>query len=466
MFKINNRIFFIFILLFMLLSTTCFAAFTSSEDAKLEIVENNTCTVNIQDKATFERKLISYDLEKKVLNLQLTVTNTSLPIFNEPTEIFLVIDNSLSMRNNKVTDTKTRLETVTDSAKNFATELLENENVKIGVVSFSTNTDVSKEGTIEDATLKTVPTSNKETVLSSITEIANGELGDRTNIDAGITLANQNFSKDCKSKYLILLTDGVPNTAVGGPTSTYSGDVATKTKSKLQSIANSGVTIYSVMTGVSSNLKPLPDSKTYKELAEEIFGTSQNPTVGEFYYISDSEIETTICTTILGKFLDTSANTFTNLKINEYFPQNIVDNFEFSYVTQPTKGTISPTIDLQSNSIVWSFDKLEPKESATVIYQLKLKDSIDENILNLVLNTNEKVEITANEIKTDDGNNMLVSRVAPKIKVTLPKDNTVATENIPQTGYNSKLFFLVIIACVVLGITTIKYHLVNKKLKH
>lgn len=468
MLKFNKKILFVFTVLFILLSTTCLAATTSSANAKLEVVENNTCTVNIQNTATYERKLVSYDLEKKELNFRLQVTNTASPIFNEPAEIFLVIDNSKSMRQN-VTTSKTRLQAVTDSAKTFATELLKNENVKIGVVSFSTG-DVATEGTMKDATLKTVPTANKETVLSSITAIANGELGDRTNIDAGITLANQNFSKDCKSKYLILLTDGVPNTTTNGVKFTYSGETATQTKAKLQSIAKSGVTIYSVMTGIpDTDIEPTT-GKAYKALAEEIFGTTTKPTVGEFYYITDDKIESTICTTILGKFLDTSKNTLTNLNIHEFLPQEIVDNYDFSYITKPTKGTISPKINTEDNSIIWSIDKLEPKESATVSYKLKLKDNIDDKILDVVLNTNEKVEITANEIKTADGTNKLVSKVTPKVRVTMPKvevpkDNTVAEEKIPQTGNTPILFFIVTITIITLVFCGVRYYIINRDVR-
>ncbi len=463
MLKLNKKILFVFTILFILLSTTCLAASTSSENAKLEIVENNVCTVNIQDTATYERKLISYDLEKKELNFQLKVTNNSLPIFNEPAEIFLVIDNSKSM-NQDVTTSKTRLQAVTDSAKNFATELLKNENVKIGVVSFSTG-DLDKEGTLNDATLRTVPTANKEAVLSSIASIANGKLGDRTNIDAGITIANQNFSNDCKSKYLILLTDGVPNTTSDGIKYTYSGETAKRTKAKLQSIAKSGVTIYSVMTGVSAETVETTSGKTYKTLAEEIFGTTTKPTVGEFYYISDKEIENTICTTILGKFLDTSKNTLTNLNINEFFTKEIVDNFDFSYTSKPTIGSISPKINTENNSILWIIDKLEPKQSATVTYKLKLKDNIDTKILDVVLNTNEKVEITAKEIKTNDGSNKLVSKVTPKVKVTIPKDNTIAEEKIPQTGTTLTFFTVTFIVFIVLAFSAIKYYIINRNLK-
>ena len=184
MFKNKKKIITVIITMLLITSSVCFAATTNSEKAKLEIVENNICTININDIATFEKKIIDYNLEKKEITLQLKVTNINEPVFNKPTEIMFVIDNSTSMKD-EVSTGVNRLKAVTDSAKQLATELLKNELVKIGVVKFSTGSD---EGTITDATLISTPTSDKETVLSSINSIADGELGIRTNIDAGITV--------------------------------------------------------------------------------------------------------------------------------------------------------------------------------------------------------------------------------------------------------------------------------------
>ena len=140
-----------------------------------------------------------------------------------------------------------------------------------------------------------------------------------------------------------------------------------------------------------------------------------------------------------------------------------VDNFEFSYVTKPTKGTISPTIDLQNNLITWTIDKLEPQETANVIYKLKVKENVDTKILNVVLNTNEKVEITANEIKTADGSNTLTSTVTPKVKLSL--DTTTADTTIPQTGDTNTMYIvigIVLVAAIALGI---KLYFTNKEVK-
>ena len=451
--KIQNKLKLVSILsvLLILVSTTCFAA-TSNKDVKMEIVENNVCTIKINDYTNFEKKITDYDLEKKEITIGLKVTNTAEPVFDKPTEIFLVIDNSLSMRDD-VTATENRLKVVTDSAKKFATELLKNENVKIGIVKFSTG---ENEGSITDATLLTTPTANSETVMNSISSIANGELGPRTNIDAGITLASQNFSAACECKYIILLTDGVPNTAIDGPILTYSGEVETKTKAKLLSLENAGAKIFAMMTGVQ-NVEEPTTGYTYKELAERVFGTSEEPTVGKFYYIPDTQIEKTVCETILEDMAPGNDSTLTNLKIYDYFPQEIVDNFNFSYVSRPTKGTISEDIDLQNNMIVWSIDKLEPGESATVSYKLTLKENVNDNVINKILNTNTKVDITADELE-----NVISSDVSPKIRLIKNTPN-VAPTPIPQTGTTSTIYILAFVFVTLAIVFGTKIFIINRK---
>ena len=60
MFKTNKKIFLVFIALFVLLTTTCFATDADLKNAKLEIIESNVCNINIQDKATLEIKSSKY----------------------------------------------------------------------------------------------------------------------------------------------------------------------------------------------------------------------------------------------------------------------------------------------------------------------------------------------------------------------------------------------------------------------
>lgn len=482
MLKTKKKIITALIVLLLLVSTTCLAATTSSEKAKLEIVENNVCTIKMSETATFEKKIVDYNLEKKELTIGLRVTNTAEPITNAPYEIVFVIDNSESMKQNEVRDGVTRLQEVTNSAKTLATKLLENENTQISVVSFSTSTHkdaeghVDREGTLEDAILRNELTSDSTTILASIDKIATDDLqGPRTNIDAGLQIAQTCFSKENNNKYIILLTDGVPNTAVGGITFTYSAETATKTKATLKALDDAGINVISAMIGLNPSVVESTTNLTYKALAEEIFGTQENPTVGQFYYVADKDIEDSICETIYSNIVDTTSTTLTNVDIYDYFPQEIIDNFDFSYVASPTLGTVSSTLDLENRRIIWHIDELGPQASGNLSYKLTLKPEIDEKIIDVVLDTNEKVDITANEITTEDGSNTLTSDVTPKVKVTLDKpetpvqpdtpDTTVAPEEIPQTGISSTsmlVFSIVVIAGIAFGI---RYYLISKKIK-
>ena len=463
MLKSTKKIIFAIIAILLVISTTCLAATTSSEKAKLEIVENNICTIKINDFATFEKKIVDYNLEKKELTIGLSIKNTAEVVTNAPFEVVLVIDNSLSMIENKVTTDTTRLKAVTDSAKKLTEKLFENENMKVAFVSFSTG---DNEGTITDAKLRTKLTSDSRAVLSSINEIATDTTqGPRTNIDAGLQVAKTCFSETENNKYIILLTDGVPNTAVGGPTFTYSADTATKTKATLQSIDKEGINIISAMIGLNEAVVEPSTGLTYKYLAEEVFGTNEKPTVGKFYYVPDANIEKSICETIFSNIVDTTINTLTNIDIYDYFEQEIVDNFNFEYVTSPNWGKVSADIDLQNNCIVWHIDELKPQTSGSLSYKLTLKDNIDSSIINLVLNTNKKVDITANEIKTDDGSNVVSSTITPKVKVTLPQDTTIADKNIPQTGDTIAPMIITTIALITCIIIGIRFYLLNRDIK-
>ena len=469
--KTKNKLWVTLFVILMLISTTCFAASVSSTDATLTLVENNVCTIQVTDFVQFEKSLLAFDKTNKEFTIQLTIANTAKEVFPEPTEIFLVIDNSLSM-DDEISPNVTRLAAVTNSAKTLASQLLENENVDLGVISFSTG---DEEGTITDANLLLAPSHDVEAVTDSIDSIASGELGPRTNIDAGLTLANQNFSEDCQSKYIVLLTDGVPNTAVGGPTQTYSGQTATKTKATLQNINAQGVHIFSLMTGVVDVEEPSTNI-SYKTLAEEIFGTPEEPTVGKFYYITDNEIEQTVSETILADITNVADSTIHDLDIYDYFPQEIIDNFDFSYVTSPNLGTVSAEINLEDRYIVWHIDALAPGQNGFLAYKFSLKSTINSEIDGQTLPTNEKVEITSEDITTEDGSHTVSSTVSPQVQVNLPEetpaptptntvDNTVANTVIPQTGTsNFPIVFIGMVAIVAI-IIGVRFYQLRKNVK-
>lgn len=437
--NIKIKCFIILFLLVTLISTFSFAA----SDVTMTVEKEPVCTINFGTNSYVERSLISKDLKNKEITLQLKVTNNEQTL--KPTgEIMLVIDNSKSMLD-PVTTTQTREDLVINSAKTLITNLLEdNEKLKIGVVSFSTNVEVSKEGTIEDANIISPLSNNTSTLLNAVSNIE--YTGPRTDLDAGITLASQSFttSTDKAHKYIIVLSDGVPNVAINYDKNYYSEDVISKTKSKLKSMSSIADNVIVMLTGISNgDSVATPSTKTYNQIITEIFGTETNPTIGKFYYITDDKIENTIKNDIYNDLLPISQS-FTNLKIVDYINETIVKNFDFSYVKKPNIGTISDSIDKTTNSITWSIPELKSGETAIVQYKLKLKDEYDSSILDKTLDTNTKLDLTYTDFdKNTDTKN---STITPQIKLVAPEEKL--PQVLPKTGKTVLFGFIGIVAFI------------------
>lgn len=424
-------------------------------NTSLEVVENNICNIDIGGIGRFEKQITDFNATEKSVTLTLTVTNTKeIEESYQDVEIFFVIDNSSSMTSDYVGDI-TRKQAVINSANSLVEKLYDsNPNVEIGVVGFSSldSSSGETEGTINDATLRLGLTNSEEEVKNAITNLSELEVGPRTNIEAGLTIAQDNFSEEeNKDRYIVILTDGVPNNAMDGTFGTYSGTVATRTKAKLEEIENSGTEIIAAMINLDSETIEPTTQKTYRELAEEIFGTEEKPTTSEYFYIPDDEIEDTIINDIFDSLVITIDNTLRNITITDYFPQEIIDNFNFEYVASPNIGIVSQEVDTSNNSITWNIELLSEGEVATLSYKLTLKEDYDEEIIDEILPTNTNVDITAE----NNGNDIDVSSdVSPTVRVNYEEvvDNTVANTIIPQTGDNSSMWFIVIVTLLVIAV--------------
>ena len=461
-------------LVIMMLTSSAYAA---NEDVTLDKVKEDVCKIDLGGYGNVTKKLVSVDNDNKTVTLEVNVENNKEEEeIIEPSEIFLVLDNSKSMTSNSLqvgTDTITRKDAVFNAAKALAEEILtEQTSTKIGVVRFSTNLDDSKQGTLEDANLVLTPSSNIEEIKSKIDGITMS--GDRTDIDAGLKVALNNFSTEQNvNKYLILLTDGVPNTAVGGPILQYSGEVTTKTKASLKAVADKGINIVTVMTGVNSSYMPDADGntcadaagKTYKDLATEIFGESSAPNYGKFYYVSDENVTKTITSNVYADVVKKVKNEITDITIEDYFPDNIIENYDIE-VTQTTASSATviaeqPVVDITNKKITWKIQKLSAGKKAGFTYTLKLKEKFNEKIIDLETPTNEKVDAGYKDPKgetkkeTSDVSPSVILRKVPEEPKPEEKpenviDNTVAPDVIPNTGDNSGLMIFAVIALGIL----------------
>lgn len=438
MFKMKKKIFLGLFLILILVANMSFASYST---VQMSVVEEPVATIEFGSNSKFEKKLISKDLTNKEVTLQLQVNNGEAS--KKPTgEIVLVLDNSDSM-NNEITTTNgktTRKQLIFDSAKTVITNLLkDNKDLKISVVSFSTNTTASKEGTTEDATLVSGLSNSSSVLTNAIDSIeANGP---RTDLEAGLDLASKQFSSTATNKYMIVLTDGVPNVSLGHNNPYYSDDTINATKAKLQAIEKQNIKLFTMLSGISDeSYVPSGTTKTFGEIINEVFGTTKTPTAGTFYYVSDDKIEETV-TTIYNSLMPISQS-YKNIQIVDYFPKEIIDNFDFAYVEKANIGEISAKVDTTNNSITWTIPELASGQTATVQYKLKLKQNFDSNIVGKILNTNEKVDLSYNDF--DNNKQEKTTDVTPKLKLAEPP------AQLPKAGLNSILAGIIII--IVLAI--------------
>ena len=434
----KKKVFFSLFLILVLIANISLASYST---VQMEVVEEPVCTIEFSENSGFEKRLISKNLNNKEVTLQLQVTNEETML--KPTgELVLVLDNSDSMNNFIDEEESTsRKDLIFESAKTLISNLLEgNDSLQIGIVSFSSYYnpenpgDVSQEGTSADASVVSDFSKNSSDLNTSIDSIQ--ATGARTDLDAGITLASEQFTEENNNKYMIVLTDGVPNIALGN-NSYYSDEVINATKTKLQEIGNQGINITTMLTGIdtASDTTPTNPDKTYGQIIEEIFGTEEKPTVGDFYYVTDNEVEQTITQDIYNSLLPVSQS-YTDIVIKDYFPQEIVDNFEFAYVTEANIGEVTTEINKEDNSITWTIPELKSGETATVQYKLKLKEDFDSNIVDKLLDTNEKIDITYTDFNNEPQEK--TSDVTPVLRLTEPP------KELPKAGITTMIIGLVI----------------------
>ena len=446
-----SLILFTFITLILLITNLSLASYST---VTMTVVEEPVCTIELGEHSQFEKRLIEKNLNNKEVTLQLQVTNNETSI--KPTgEIMLVLDNSDSMQNETSTG-EIRKDLVFESAQALVSNLLEdNTQLQIGVVSFSTNTDMSKEATIEDASIVSSLNNSATELNNAISNIeANGP---RTDLQAGLLLASQQFSEEDNNKYMIVLTDGVPNVAIGSNNPYYSDTTITQTKEQLQTLEADGIQITTMLTGIDDeSYVPNGTDKNFGEIIEKIFGTPENPTAGNFYYVTDDQIETTITENIYNDLLPVE-KTLTNIVIKDYFPEEIIDNFDFAYVSDANIGEISAEVDTSDNSITWTIPELASGQTATVQYTLKLKEDFDSSIVDKILDTNEKVDITYNDF--DGVEQSKTSDVTPKLRLTEPP------AVLPKAGTTLLIGFEVL-AIGLLIFSFIKLKTLNDKMKY
>ena len=349
----------------------------------------------------------------------------------------------------------TRKKKVINSAIDLVNSIYKNTNtVKLGIIKFSTNASVTQ-----------ALTNEKDAILNTLNNEGAAAPSGSTNLAAGISLAKSSFSEDAKNKILVILTDGLPN------------DIGSA-KSQLDSLKSSDIySISMLISGVGSS----EDS-----VVEQVFGTESKPTTDKYYKINDSNIQKIINTDILTNVVDKLKSSINYQKVVEEFPDDIVNNFEFSAL-ESKNMTIKNEYNTKKR-IVWNINNKNVEDDVIIRYRLILKNNYDASIINKVLPTAINTEITYSYVNTeskkvvktqtvnesknvnatdeekyklnDSTKIILKEKIAENTNNEIKKDETVAkSTKLPQTGENGIIILEIVVASIsmtVFGILLIK----------
>ncbi len=376
------------------------------------------------------------------VTVELKISNTKKETeTNADTEVFIVVDNSPSM-DYITTSKESRKKIVLDSASKLVESIFDtSKSVKIGLIDFHGYGFFSGSASIRNANVRQKLTDKKDEVLTAINKQLNSGTESGTNIQAGLKTAENNFSTNAGNKVIILLTDGVPNSDINGAqsgnnvTTDAAKAIQETTKQELLNLKSKGIYTIAMLTGMDETDTDTDGNDIYSnegetlpellEAAQNVFGTQENPTSDKYYFAKSADINSIITNDILKDVVNKVSNPINEVKIVDYFPEDITENFEFSYVGEPNIGTTSDTIDTENKTITWNIDTLKGDEVATLKYKLKIKDMQNSELLNKTISTNEKVVLTYKDVNNKDYTLELTS--SPKIQLSEVKEELTAT---------------------------------------
>ncbi len=515
------------VLSIILFCTTVLGATYNKNELTMELVKDEKAHVYFGEEnfGEFTKEKTDFSAEKKTIDITLTAKNNAEPAEETATaaDVVFLIDNSNSMHDSKLKsngESYTRSSLTNEAAKELSRKLLNDSqyDVKIGIIEFATaggpdnGTDYTQyfydpagnpaqNDYSKDALVLTDDFTNESTTIDTAlarldTDWVGGsdpKFSATTNIAAGLKQAQEFFADHGRTdsvKNLIILTDGVPEFMNGNPNNNspmssyteYEQRLADPTKQVLSELVSDSVVISNILIDFESELIPYEPiiqgyEPTKKEVAHYIFGTKDIPNYGSNYYVTDEDLTETVTNNIYSKLIsqiDGKTHTLKDIVIEDVFPQKIIDNFDFSIVKEPTKGTISNSIHPSKKSIVWTIPELAAGETATVTYRLSLKEKVDSTAVSIDLPTNEKVTI---EHKDEDNNpgDPVETTKTPVVKLTPPApvnntvnntpanipvnktDNTQANKTIPQTGTKASttIVSIALVTCLsLLGVVS------------
>lgn len=386
----------------IILLVICGNVYASELNTRLDVVQNLSEIKSIENgQASIVKKIIDSNSETGEVTVEVKVANTAKNSdVSGGTEIFIVLDNSGSMNNFAVKRTK-RKDLIVNAANSLVDSIFrEGNDIKVGVVTF--NTEASLTGSL---------TSDKAQALNYITTYANTNPTGATDVHIGVKVADDSFTDEENTKVVVLLSDGLSTQYDdNGNIINNINTVDAMTKEYLQTVGERDM-IISMLTGVSTESTDSDEARR----VPQIFGTEANPTTGKFYNILDADIEKVVTVDIYTDVMNIVQRVMKDIKVLDYFPEIVVQNFDFSIVGQPSKGTVEEAYS-QAKNLSWNIPELKREESATLTYKLQIKDMKNVELINKIIPTNEKIDIEYKKIRTKLYNDTLTD--SPKVKLT------------------------------------------------
>ena len=403
----------------------------------LNVVQKESETKYFEnDQGFISKTIVDSNSENGECTIELKVSNTKKETTkSNDTEIMLVIDNSISM-DYKTLEGKTRKSMILDGSKKFVNNVFnESDNVKVGIVRFAGERSLWATPIYVNTRLN----SNKDEVIEGLTKVENTDVESGTNIQQALKVAEDEFSTSTGNKIIILLTDGLPNEDANKNYVTNEQMVMSNadynlilenTKNELINAKEKGIKVISLMTGVNSNDvdregNTITTTEDDLQAIEKVFGTQDIPTAGKFYNVNTMNVTQVIQNDITKDVQDVLNEPISNVVVKDYFPKDIMDNFEFEYVEKSNIGTVSNAIDNETNSIEWNIGTLRGNEVATLRYKLKIKNMANEQLLDKTISTNEKVVLTYKDTNSTDYTVQLLD--SPKIQLSKIKEKLTAS---------------------------------------
>lgn len=485
------------------------SVFATDLKTKLDVVQQNAETKYLENNQGYITKSIIESDENTgevVIDLGLSnITNITEDTKEryENTEILIMVSENIVNEEEKLNTYVSYIETL--STKVFE----KNSNTKIGIIGIKgtiSDGEVDEngnmvwgeknEGTVkgseDNAEIILKPSSSCVEIKSSLQNMNSSKTKYRTNLQAAIRLANKSYSGNV-NKILICLYDDVPDIAIGVKQQVSAGglfsEYATVEEAviaKHNQVANK--TSSEILTLKTNNVDFIllrPDDTSYDETwyntdsgelalefdgspyVQKIYGTLENPTYGKMYSLNNDTLEQVVTEYIYRDIMENIRVDIKSATIKEYFSDEILKNFDITFSDENIDTT-----ELKNNKYIeWNIGDLAGNETVNLKYTLKIKNMRNEEILNKVLSTNEKTEMTYINYLNEETS--ITSNSSPKIQlseikisnITIPdkeneKDNTLADGILPQTG--QKVVFGIVFIILIIGLFTfIKY----KKLK-